>query len=138
MSAWAWIVGTSVLALAAYSAAATLLARRTARRHIRKVAAIVSVVVLITILLPIYLDPAFLWSAETSTMVRDVAGWAVAACLVVVPGVAVTTRLATHFAATASPPARSWALTWAAGVAVLFPSLLFAFGAAVMITGEGP
>jgi len=123
--------GATLLGLAGYSAAATLIARRTARRHLPKVAAVISAVALGVIL-------AFSWSREVSPTVQDVIAWAVAACFVVLPAVAVTTGVAMHLATTASPPARSWVLRWAAGVAVLLPSLFLAFAAAVAITGEGP
>ena len=138
MSTWGSLVSTLVLAIAAYSAAATLVARGSARRHLPKVAAVTSAIALAMILAPIYLDPAFKWSTETSTLVRDVVGWAVAACIVVLPPLAVTTRLAMHLAVTATPPARRWVMTWAAGIGVLLPSLFLAFAAAIMITGDGP
>ena len=112
------------------------MARRTARRHLPKVAAAISAVALAMILVPVYINPTFWWITETSTMVREVAGWAVIASLVVLPAIAVTTGLAIHFAASASPPVRSWAVTWAAAVAAMFGSLFFAFAAAVIIIGE--
>ena len=128
----------AAISLAAYAAGATLIARRAESRHLSKIATIFSVVAVGTILTPTYLDSHFWWSREITVMGREVAAYAIAACLLVVPAVGVTTKLARHYASSDSPPVKSWALTWVAAVTILLLSSFLALAAAMMISGDSP
>jgi hypothetical protein len=125
-----------LVALAGYAAGATFIARRPGRRYLPTIATVVATIAVAGVLA--YLHPT-VWSTYNGNLiVRDVAAYTVAACLLLIPAIIVTTKLANHFATAASPPIKSWALTWAAAATVLLLSSFIALWAAVVISGDGP
>ena len=129
----------TLLGLAGYSAGATAIARGRARRYLPAIATVVAAVTVAGVLAPAYIHRELHWlTYKGDLIVRDVAAYVAAACILMIPAIIVTTKLAVHFATAASSAIRSWALTWGASAAVLLLSSFLALAAAIWISGEGP
>ena len=124
-----------VLTLAGYAAAATFIARTTARRYLPTIATVVATIAVAAVLAPAYLNPNVWSDYKGDLIVSDVAAYIVAACILMIPAIVVTTRLSMTVA---FPPLKSWVLTWAAAMGVLVLSSFLALWAAIVISGDGP
>jgi len=128
-----------LLGVTVYATAATFIARGSARRYLPIIAAVVAVISVATVLAPAYVDRKYHWlNYQGDIMYRMVVAYTVAASILTIPAVIVTTKLAIHFAATSLPPIKSWLLNWGAGIAVPLLCVFVAVWAAIVISGDGP